>query len=684
MGGDRGQAQRDAVRAAIRVSAPAPTSSAAGFAEDLGCCNLRWSLALLEGMVSAGISQLVLSPGARSTPLVIAAQRLEQAGRLVLTPVLDERSAGFFALGLARASLQPVALLATSGSAPAHWYPAVIEASESGLPLLLLSADRPPRLHGWGANQTIDQTRLFGAFVREFHDPGPPQSCPSRSAASQHEAVQSDGPGPSQSQAAAALKAQRALGRRAAEVSQGRHAGPVHINLPFDEPLVPGPDCDATVVIPEHAPPSSRPEPTVLSTSPRTLASPPQTAFNQGSIAPRLEPTSDIEARPAALSVRAKLSSWPKGRGLIVCGPGAEQRTPVSAKADRLPLQQALAPALWRCADALALPVLVDPLSGLRTGPGSDARVSAYDAILRNSSAAQALRPDWVLRIGQAPVSKVLGRWLEGVPAILADPAGRWSDPGHDALSRLELPAAAVCEALVAQQLVAADQEWLECWRSAEQRAWGLVAAELDAASEDGPAGLAPLTEGQVVQVLRRLIPTGEALFCGNSMPIRQLDTWWRGGDAQVALLGNRGASGIDGYLSTLAGLSAAGLHCWGLTGDLSFCHDLSGLLLAARLDRPLLVLNNGGGHIFDYLPQNGLPDFERLWQTPQRVSIGAVAAFAGLQHRQVGDVIGLEQALADLGLGPAVIEVWVDPEISRRTHLGLWERLARTSTLSD
>ncbi|MFW5723374.1 MAG: thiamine pyrophosphate-binding protein, partial [Halochromatium sp.] len=170
-------------------------------------------------MIAAGLARLVLSPGARSTPLLIAAQRLEAAGRLRLTPILDERSAAFFALGLARATLRPVALLATSGSAPAHWYPAVIEAAETGLPLLLLSADRPPRLHGWGANQTIDQTRLFGAFVRAFHDPGLPQA------------------------GAAALKAQRALGRRVALVSSGKRPGPVHLNLPFDEPLVPEADC---------------------------------------------------------------------------------------------------------------------------------------------------------------------------------------------------------------------------------------------------------------------------------------------------------------------------------------------------------------------------------------------------------------------------------------------------------
>jgi 2-succinyl-5-enolpyruvyl-6-hydroxy-3-cyclohexene-1-carboxylate synthase len=185
---------------------------------DQGCRNLRWALALFDGLVRGGVRRVVLSPGSRSTPLVMAAQRQPL---VELTPILDERSAAFFALGLAQASARPVALVCTSGSALAHWFPAVIEASESGFPLILLSADRPPELRGWGANQTIDQTRLFGGFTREYHDPGPAEEGPT------------------------ALKAIRALGLRAALVSRGPRPGPVHLNLPFREPLVPGPACTA-------------------------------------------------------------------------------------------------------------------------------------------------------------------------------------------------------------------------------------------------------------------------------------------------------------------------------------------------------------------------------------------------------------------------------------------------------
>jgi 2-succinyl-5-enolpyruvyl-6-hydroxy-3-cyclohexene-1-carboxylate synthase len=183
---------------------------------DPACIGVRWASALIDGLVDAGLERLVLSPGSRSTPLVLAAQRHPA---LELIPVLDERSAAFFALGLARASRRPVGVICTSGSAPAHWLPAVVEANASAVPLVLMSADRPARLRPWGANQTVDQTRLFGAFVLEFHDPGEPDDDPD------------------------SLKAMHALGARAAMVSSGRRSGPVHVNLSFPEPLVPSRDC---------------------------------------------------------------------------------------------------------------------------------------------------------------------------------------------------------------------------------------------------------------------------------------------------------------------------------------------------------------------------------------------------------------------------------------------------------
>ncbi len=570
---------------------------------DTACINLRWALALLDGLLAGGAEHLVLSPGSRSTPVVLAAQRLAEAGSgsglgqgLTLTPILDERSAAFFALGLARASRRPVVLLCTSGSAPGHWVPAVIEASEWGVPLVLLTADRPPQLRGWGANQTIDQARLFGPFAREFHDPGPPQT------------------------GLAALKAMRALGRRAATVALGPRPGPVHINLPFPEPLVPTTGCDAR---PEHQ-------------APTPIAG--WSGLDQSVLPP-----------------------LPPGRGLICCGPGD---------------LAGCAPDLWACASALHLPVLTDPLSGLRFGAAGPGRIARYDALLRNPVAAAALRPDWVLRLGAAPVSKTLGEWLTGVPTLLLDPAGRWADPTHDAIAQVIADPGAFFRRLAGAGLVQPDPGWLVAWRRAERRVCALAAAHLDGS---------PWCEAHLMGDLLAALPAGDGLFCANSLPIRQLDTWSGTRLAPLAVFGNRGASGIDGQTSTLAGLNAAGVPTLGLLGDLSLAHDLSGLLLAGRLRRPLIVLNNGGGRIFDYLPQHGLPAFEALWRTPLDLDLADLARPFRLAHCRVSDGDGFRRALAE-GLvvpGPRLIEVIIDAEASRAMHLGFWGRVAQADLMT-
>ena len=577
---------------------------------------VRWCLALLDGLLAGGLRQLVLSPGSRSTPVVLAAQRRPA---LQLTPILDERSAAFYALGLARASGTPVGLLATSGSAPAHWYPAVIESSESGVPLILLSADRPPELRDWGSNQTIDQTRLFGRHVRAFHDPGVPLESPS------------------------VLRSLTALGLRAAAVSRGADPGPVHINLPLREPLVPvdAPGGGAD-------PGSSRQDAT------------PEAVVRQGGPPIRMGP-------PMALpeTLRGRL----QGRGLIYCGPDASR--------------SGFPDALWRCAAALGVPVLADPLSEVRFGqtaaPGDPPpRITRYKCIARNPAAANALRPDWVLRFGRPPISKTVLEWLEGAPTLLVDPSERWGDPTHELAQSRSLHLAAeprtLCEALAADPPALADTDWLGLWRRAEERVTDLT---------QGYLAEAPWCEAQVIRDLVASLPPGDGLLCANSLPIRQLETWSGTRDAPLRLFGNRGVSGIDGQLSTLAGLNAAGIPTTGLLGDLSFLHDLSGLLLAGRLDRPCIVLNNGGGRIFDYLPQSGLPDFERLWRTPRAVDLRALAVPFGLRHRRVHDdaswrkVLGDELGRCVAGEPGGLIEVVVDAPRSQEVHLDFRRWLA-------
>ncbi|EGV19892.1 2-succinyl-5-enolpyruvyl-6-hydroxy-3-cyclohexene-1-carboxylic-acid synthase [Thiocapsa marina] len=592
---------------------------------DQGCRNLRWALALFDGLVHGGVRRVVLSPGSRSTPLVMAAQRQPL---VELTPILDERSAAFFALGLAQASDRPVALVCTSGSALAHWFPAVIEASESGIPLILLSADRPPELRGWGANQTIDQTRLFGGFTREFHDPGPAEEGP------------------------AALKAMRALGLRAAIVSRGPRPGAVHLNLPFREPLVPGPACTAEPLGALGAPDAgSHDRPGARSSATDRL---------------------DVFDTP----------HWPQdltpllgGRGIICCGP----MRPSDASAE----------AIFACADLLDAPVLADPLSGLRFRPAQGARITRYDSALRNRETAVALRPDWVVRFGATPVSKTLSGWIQGIPSILVDTGERWTDPNHDVIARITADPMAFCRLLQTRldrdDSRAAQGAWIRRWADVEQSLDDLARAFLEQS---------PWCEGHLIADLLERLPEGDGLFCANSLPIRQLDTWSGQSEKPLRVFGHRGASGIDGQSSTLAGLNADRSEptrgVTGLLGDLSFIHDLGGLLLMEKLDRPCIVLNNGGGRIFDLLPQRGLEGFEPLWRTPPRVQPDALARAFGLAHRSVEDAAGFAQAWAEAmdaetrGEPAGLIEVRLDAEQSLATHRAFWNGVRELSIIES
>ncbi|MBB1073837.1 2-succinyl-5-enolpyruvyl-6-hydroxy-3-cyclohexene-1-carboxylic-acid synthase [Rhodoferax sp. 4810] len=574
---------------------PAPNSNSDS--NQVAAAQIHWALALLDGLITAGVTTLVLSPGSRSTPVILAAQQRPTA--LALIPILDERSAAFFALGHAQARGAPVALLATSGSAPAHWYPAVIEASTANVPLVLLSADRPPALQQFGANQTIDQTRLFGQFVREFHAPGLPENSP------------------------AALKAAFALGLRAATRAKSPMPGPVHLNLAFAEPLV-------ADVLP-------RPEPPLLNEA---------GGFSENGV----RTAGDLHL--------------PRGRGLIVCGAG-DYATDCAAF-------------LWQAAAQHGWPVLPDVLSGLRFGATAAGhapanRIRSYDTLLRNPTLAAHLRPDWVLRLGRAPVSKVLTEWLRGVPALLVSPDASWSDPTHDVRWCIHATPAAVCRQLATTPpQVAPETHQLNAWHTAEQRMTALMAELLNEAH---------WCEAHCIQDLFNQLPPTDALLCANSLPIRQLDTWTALPDlrptAALRVFGNRGVSGIDGQLSTLAGLNHAGQPTWGLIGDLSFCHDVSGLFLAPRFTRPLIIINNGGGRIFDYLPQRQLTGLETLWRTPQQFDLSHLAKAFYLTHSLIDDRAHFQQLLmpkfAELS---QIAEVRIDPEQSRAVHLDLWERV--------
>lgn len=519
--------------------------------------------AFIEQLRRAGVRHVVVAPGSRSTPLTLAVTR--QDG---LTPWLhlDERSAGYFALGLARETGRPVAVICSSGTAAANLLPAVIEASLSRVPLLLLTADRPPELREVGANQVIDQVRLFGTHTRWFN-----------------ELPIADG-------SAALERYARAVAARAVASATTPEPGPVHINFPFREPLA---------------------DPAYAGAAPAIVG---DTEVLSGA------PTLDV-ATIARLAVELG-----GRRGLLVCGPES-----LGLPAD----------GIAALAHALGWPVLADPLSGLRAWPHEDATVlDSYDLLVREPLFQQRAAPDVVIRFGAAPTSKPLNMWLASVPGLqqyVVDGAGGWRDP--DALPGVMVHAdpARFTADLVNAQPQPAPSGWLSTWANANAVTRAAIRAAVDAL--DAPF------EGRVPMAIAEALPAHATFVIGNSMPIRDVDTFFPRVLTPVRMVGTRGASGIDGVISTAAGAAAARQSGEAassvvlLIGDVSFFHDLNGLWPVGRygLDLTIVLVHNDGGGIFHFLPQaEAAPDqFEAWFGTPHGLDFtGAIAMHGGtIEH---------------------------------------------------
>lgn len=554
--------------------------------------NLVWASNLIHGLVASGVTHAVISPGSRSTPLTLAC--LQHTGLKTWVQV-DERSAAFFALGLAKACHQPVILICTSGSAPANWFPAVIEADMGATPLILLSADRPAELRDCGANQSIDQTHLFGNHVRAFHEL-PPSDTRSEM-----------------------LLYLRTLAARVADQCRWPLPGPVHINVPLREPLVP----------------TTLPAP-VEKLSPVAVSHP-------------LLSLSVEKSTALARELAGK-------NGLIVCGGGEHG--------------SGFPDAVAALARKLGCPILADPLSGLRFGSHDRISVlSRYDAFLHRDTVQEHFRPDWILRFGAMPVSKTLQQFLSaqpGIPHIVVDAHGRWPDPLRQATRLLRATPAILCQQLASTTELAAPPTWLSGFHAEEQRAARLAQHK------------APL-EADVVRAVLDLLPDGGTLFSGNSMAIRDLDAYSGSSDKPLQIIGNRGASGIDGNVSTALGLAAGSARpVVALLGDLAFYHDMNGLLAAQGLDVVFVVINNGGGGIFEYLPQSQLEDFERAWLTPLELDFSHAAKMYGLGYQQISQMADFPSALASAIAGGAhLIEVTVERNVSVARHRAYWMAVA-------
>ena len=529
----------------------------------------EFAATFVDELARCGLQAVCIAPGSRSAPLAMAVAR----NPLIRVWMhLDERSAAFFALGMAKATERPVAVLCTSGTAAAEFHPAVIEAHHSNTSLLVLTADRPPELRDVGANQAIDQVRLYGTAVRWFFDPGVPDGEPG------------------------APSRWRRLAARALAEAAGPPAGPVHINLPFREPLTPSPGH------PPQAAPAGR-APLVVRRGHQ---------LPDGALAAGLAQRLGSARRP--LLVAGELR---RGAGL------------------RRPLGD-----LLRRLDA---PLLAEPTSQLRVR-GTAGLVPAYDALLRDSEWASAHKPDFVLRLGAPPTSKALNQLIAraGAPVVVLDPDG-WRDPDQLAAEFVR------CEP---EALLAAAASLLprENGAAAWQRAW-CEAGKAAMAAMSARLAEPPLHEGQVVQALACALPEQARIVIGSSMPIRDADTFWPPALPDQHFLANRGASGIDGLVSTGLGAAAAAPEAPTvlLLGDLSLYHDMNGLWAVRRhgLRAVIIVLDNDGGGIFNFLPQAEHPDvFEELFGTPLGVRMADVARLYGLEFCEVEAAADLPGAL--------------------------------------
>jgi len=542
----------------------------------------------VDELAVQGVEFACVSPGSRSAPVAMALQRHPRIKVLIQ---IDERSSSFFGVGLAKATGKPVVLLCTSGTAAAEFHPAVVEAAYSRTPLIVLTADRPPELQDVGANQAIDQQHLYGSAVRWFFDPGVPVEMPGEA---------------------------RYWRRLAARAYAEAATGPVHLNLPFREPLVP--------------PPGQRPVP---------LAAP-----TQAVTAGRLLPSQNQVATLAAALQRAR-------RPLVVAG---EMRD-----GDRL------SAALKR----LNVPVLAEPTSQLRRVE-TGATVESYEALLRAGWSLQH-GPDLVIRLGATPTSRVMNKWLAAAaaPTFLIDPDRDWRDQDHVATNVMACDPQPLLEALPPVDRAA----WRDQWLSSGKRASAAIAATLVST---------PLHEGHVVRALSARLPEPGQVFIGSSLPIRAADSFWPLAKTQQRFFANRGASGIDGLVSTGLGVATArdSVPAVLLLGDLSLYHDMNGLWALQRygIRATLVVCDNDGGGVFSFLPQAEHQDvFEDLFVTPLRLDLSQVARLYGLVYSPVSDRAGLELAIADAIAAPTptMVVVRINREESVSGHHLCWEAAA-------
>ncbi|WP_347862509.1 2-succinyl-5-enolpyruvyl-6-hydroxy-3-cyclohexene-1-carboxylic-acid synthase [Salimicrobium sp. PL1-032A] len=557
----------------------------------------RYTTHFIDQLAVSGVKHAVISPGSRSTPLAMTVAEYEGIRHWVQ---LDERSAGFFAVGLAKEKQEPVVLICTSGTAAANYFPAVVEAYYSRVPLIILTADRPQELRDAGAPQAIDQIRMYGSYAKWFHDMLIPE---------ENKEIYA-----------------RKQAARSVEESLRSHPGPVQVNFPLREPLMP----DFTV----------------------------DGLWRGDTVFP--EPKRGVRTLQESEVAQYAERFNGKDKGLIVCGPHTDRETGERIEA---------------LAETLGVPVFADPLSRMRGGKTSKANViTHYDSLLRSERFGDWLeQADYVIRFGAMPVSKAYLKWVKRTKSTemyVVDSDMSYREPAEVPTEFIWADPSTFCESLL-PYLDKGGTEWLEEMQELDRAAADIM---FKAEGED-------LYEGEAVYELSGLLDPGSVLFVGNSMPIRDVDTFFPAVNREIDILANRGANGIDGVTSTAAGLAASGRNVTLLTGDISFFHDMNGLHAVGRydLDLTIVLFNNNGGGIFSYLPQASYPDhYETLFGTPLDLELEhATRMYKGV-HRKARTkqqfVEAINDASAEKGL--SVVEAMVSRETHVEYHRNKWSLL--------
>ncbi|MGZ3642779.1 MAG: 2-succinyl-5-enolpyruvyl-6-hydroxy-3-cyclohexene-1-carboxylic-acid synthase [Ktedonobacteraceae bacterium] len=584
-----------------------------------------YAVVFVDELQRAGIRNVVICPGSRSTQLAMA---FASQTTIRTWMHVDERSAAFFGLGMAKKLRKPVALLCTSGTAAANFLPALVEATLSHVPLLVLTADRPPELRDNGAPQSIDQNRLYGTYAKWFVEVALPEATD------------------------AALRYIRTIADRAVAASQAIPSGPVHLNFTFREPLTPEP------IHGQSLPPVEQRDLNVWQGRPDN--------------AQYIEVHDTTLGTPDILTIgklRCLISETQ--RGLIIAGPNDDSM---------------LIEPLVRLAQYLGYPILADPLSQMRCGISQQSMVlTSYDAFLRIDSFIERAQPEIIIRFGAMPTSKPLLLYLKrypSTPLIVIDGNNSWEEPTQLASHFVHANPTALCNDLFnsivqhqtgEERSSVASRAWLRLWQDTDKITQQALLNTIYDCRE--------IFEGRVFSELANLLQDGTTLYVGNSMPVRDLDTFFWPGEQRIRIMGNRGANGIDGVNSSALGASAVAENepTVLVLGDLSFFHDLNGLLAARlyELNLTIILINNDGGGIFSFLPQAAHPEhFEQLFGTPTGLNFQLVVEMYGGRFQRVDNWESFRKAISQ-GLhnnGLDVIEIPTERTSNVKLHRQLWE----------